>query len=96
MQTSHHDEDRWHEQLANNDEAQALADQRRRERERVSAWTKRQQEDIARRAKSQALRNRDRYMREQRAIWRSMIQRIEPGPSQHWAARLWRAFVRHL
>lgn len=82
MQTTHHDEDRWHEELANNDEAQAL-----------SAWAARQREDIARRAKSQALRNRDRYMREQRAIWRSMIQRVEPGPSNHWLARAWRRFT---
>lgn len=82
MQTTHQDEDRWYEQLANNNEAQAL-----------SAWAARQREDIARRAKSQALRNRERYMREQRALWRSMIQRVEPGPSSHWLARAWRRFT---
>lgn len=78
---SHYDEDQWHE-AAMQDERLAL-----------SAWAARQREDIARRAKSQALRNRERYMREQRAIWRSMIQRVEPGPSSHWLARAWRRFT---
>ena len=84
-QTSHHDEDQWHAQLANNDEAAAL-----------SAWRVRQREDAARIIKRQALDNRARYMREQRALYRSMIQRVEPAPSQSWVARFWRAFCRLL
>lgn len=84
-QTSHHDEDRWHAQLANNDEAAAL-----------SAWRVRQREDAARIVKRQALDNRNRYMQQQRALYRSMVQGVGPAPSQHWIARAWRAFCRLL
>lgn len=84
-QTSHHDEDRWHEELAKNDEVVA-----------VKAWLERQREDAARIVKRQALDNRKRYMQQQRAMYRSMVQGVGPAPSQHWIARAWRAFCRLL